>query len=119
MQKICPKITQKSLLALKIWRTSSKNDQKIAMFFMHLNCHPEYQLQTQFASYLIMIVTIILTLETGMRGECDIEWFNMMSIVMATGFVASDLEHMYMLACTVKTRDKLYKNRSSRKTDSQ
>ena len=70
---------------------------------MHLNCHPEYQLQTQFASYLIMIVTIILTLETGMRGECDIEWFNMMSIVMATGFVASDLEHMYMLACTVKT----------------
>ena len=69
-----------------------------------MNCHPEYQLQTQFASYLVMIVTIIMTLETGMRGECDIEWFNLMSIVMATGFMANDLEHMYMLACTVKTR---------------
>ena len=71
---------------------------------MLLNCHPESQLQTQFASYLIMIVTIIMTLETGMRGECDIEWFNLMSIVMATGFMANDVEHMYMLACTVKTR---------------
>ena len=74
---------------------------------MHLNCHPEYQLQAQFASYLIMIVTIILTLETGMKGECDIEWFNVMSMVMATGFVATDLEHMYMLTYTVKTRSKL------------
>ena len=73
---------------------------------MHLNCHPEYQLQAQFASYLIMIVTIILTLETGMKGECDIEWFNVMSMVMATGFVATDLEHMYMLTYTVKTRSK-------------
>ena len=74
---------------------------------MHLNCHPEYQLQAQFASYLIMIVTIILTLETGMKGECDIEWFNVMSIVMATGFVATDLEHMYMLTYNVRTRSKL------------
>ena len=75
-------------------------------FVMLLNCHPEYQLQTQFASYLIMIATIILTLETGMRGECDIEWFNVMSIVMAIGFMANDLEHMYMLAYTVRARSK-------------
>ena len=81
----------------------NKNDHKNAKFIIHLNCHPEYQLQNQFASYLIMIATIILTLETSMRGECDIEWFNLMSIVMATGFMANDLEHMYMLAYNVRT----------------
>ena len=80
---------------------------------------PAYQLKIQAAVYMIMIITGALTLTRilNLRGDCKLEWYDIVSFILAMGFMAIDLEQIYFLAgsvnkvrtgnCLQKTFDRL------------
>ena len=74
-------------------------------WYRHLHV-PAYQLKIQSAVYMIMIITGDLTLTDilNLRGDCKVDWYDIVSFILAMGFMAIDLEQMYFLAGSVKSR---------------
>ena len=64
---------------------------------------PVNRLLSHSAAYLAFVGFIILALQnpSDTEGKLEIEWYNVIPLVMAIGFVISDCEQMYILSCTV------------------